>query len=77
VSQCPETGVWEFGTGPSTDKHAGRYSESQRQPQHRYLKILGGFFLGTVERQGDQVVFTGRHFSPTGELRNEQKLTRR
>ena len=77
VSVDPETGLWEFGTGPSTDKHAGGYSEKLRKPQHRYLKILGGFFLGTVERQGDEVIFTGRHFSPTGELRNEEKLTRK
>jgi len=77
VSVDPATGVWEFGTGPSTDRHAGGYSEKLRKPQHRYLKILGGYFLGTVERQGDEVWFTGRHFSATGELRHEETLKRK
>jgi len=77
VSVDPETGVWEFGTGPASNEHAGGYSEKQRKPQHRYLKIRGGYFLGTVERQDDEVLFTGRHFSPTGELRHEERLRRK
>jgi alkaline phosphatase D len=77
VSVDPETGLWEFGTGPTSNEHAGGYREADRKPQHRYLKILGGYFLGTVERQGDEVVFTGRHYSPTGELRHEETLTRK
>ncbi len=76
VSVDPETGLWEFGTGPTSNQHAGGYREADRKPQHRYLKVLGGFFLGNVQRKGDQVVFTGSHFSPTGELRHREQLTR-
>ena len=53
-----------------------RYTLAQRKPQHRYLNIRGGFFLGAVGRQGGRVVFTARHFSPTGELRHVETLAR-
>ena len=76
VSVDPETGVWEFGTGPASDQHAGGYTLAQRKPQHRYLDIRGGFFLGDVRRQGDRAVLTARHFSPTGELRHAETLAR-
>ena len=43
VSKDPETGLVEFSTGPTSDAHAGGFSQSEKSPMHSYLKIKGGF----------------------------------
>ena len=71
VSVDPETGLREYSTGPTSDAHAGGYSESDRLPMHRYLKIKGGFLAVTVERVDGRARAIFRHYGTTGEIYNE------
>lgn len=38
-----ETGLNEFGCGASTDKHAGGWNPKDKRPEHRFLRVKGGF----------------------------------
>ncbi|MBU2493133.1 MAG: alkaline phosphatase D family protein [Bacteroidetes bacterium] len=75
VTVDPETGVWEFSTGPTTDKHAGGFSMDLREPMHRYLNIVGGFLWGTVERMDGVPTLTFQHYSVDGELLHEEVIS--
>lgn len=48
VSRDPVSGLLEFSCGPTTDRHAGGFSEDQRTEAHRYLAVRGGFLSATV-----------------------------
>jgi alkaline phosphatase D len=74
VSVDPETGVWEFSTGPTTDDHAGGFSMDQREPMHRYLNIVGGFLWGNIDRIDGKTVLTFRHYSVDGKILHEEKM---
>jgi alkaline phosphatase D len=73
VSVDPNTGVREYGCGPSSDIHAGGYSLSMRKPAHRYLRIKGGFLAVKVERINGEPTVTFRHYGPDGKIYNEDK----
>ncbi|MCF7955568.1 MAG: alkaline phosphatase D family protein [Phycisphaerae bacterium] len=75
VSVDPKTGAKEFGCGPSSDKHAGGYSEKNRKPMHRYLKVKGGFLSVTVERVSGTPKITFRHYGVDGNINNEDVNT--
>ena len=74
VSVDPKTGVREYSCGPTSDKHAGGFSESKRSSMHRYLKIKGGFLSVTVERTGGRPTATFRHHAVDGSIYNEDRL---
>lgn len=50
VSQDRKTGVREYSCGPTSDVHAGGFSEKNRSPMHHYLKVKGGFLSVATER---------------------------
>ncbi len=74
VSVDPKTGVREYSCGPTSDKHASGFSQSQRSSMHRYLKIKGGFLSVTVERTGGRPTATFRHHAVDGSIYNEDRL---
>ncbi len=44
-----ETGLHEFGCGPASDLHAGGWKPGDRRPEHRFLRVKGGFASISVE----------------------------
>ena len=71
VSVDPATGLREYSCGPTSDAHAGGFSESDRTPMHRYLKIVGGFLAVTVERVDGRARAVFRHYGTNGGIYNE------
>lgn len=71
VSRHQATGLREYCTGPASDKHAGGYSKSLKQPEHEYLSVRGGFLWVGVERENSQPTLTFRHYSVDGEKLHE------
>jgi len=72
VSQDPETGVIEFSSGPTTDRHANGFEESDKSAMHRYLKVKGGFLTVEVSQDEDdpEIIFT--HHAVDGSIYNEE-----
>jgi alkaline phosphatase D len=71
VSVDPETGVREYSCGPTTDAHAGGFSDKNRSSMHKYLKVRGGFLVVTVERYEDRARAILRHYGVDGSIYNE------
>jgi len=71
VSVDPKTGVKEYSTGPTTDKHAGGFSQRNKSSMHRYLKVKGGFLSVTVDRVSGIPKITFRHYGVDGSVYNE------
>lgn len=61
VSQPEGTNLWEFSTGAGADKHAGGWSQSNVRPEHRFLRVKGGFLFGEIFRQNDTTVLRLSH----------------
>lgn len=49
VSVDRRTGLTEFGSGPVSDYHAQGWDPDDRRPEHRFLRVKGGFLDITVE----------------------------
>lgn len=71
VSVDGETGVKEFSCGPTSQKHAGGWKNSNVLPEHRYLNVQGGFMTITAERRAGKPVLVARHYNVDGKLCNE------
>lgn len=74
VSVDPMTGVREYSCGPATDKHAGGFSEEDRTPMHRYLKIAGGFLEVVVDRPNGIPTINFRHRAVDGTINHEDTI---
>lgn len=75
ASVDPETGLREYCSGPTSDKHAGGFSQELREPMHRYLNVIGGFLACTVEQKDGTPTLTLRHYNVAGEVVNEDVVT--
>ena len=45
ASVQPETGLWEFGCGPGSEKHQLGWKKGDVRPEHKFLRVAGGFFV--------------------------------
>ncbi len=66
VSHPEGTNLWEFSTGAGSDKHAGGWSQDNVKPEHRFLRVKGGFLFGEVKREGDKVLLRFTHCDVDG-----------
>ena len=69
ASVQPETGLWEFGCGPGSAKHQLGWKKGDVRPEHKFLRVAGGFLSGElVHADADQTpTLTLRHHKVTGE----------
>jgi alkaline phosphatase D len=54
----PETGLNEFGCGPASDAHAQGWNPKDKRPEHKFLRVKGGF--ASIAVDGKKAVFTHR-----------------
>ncbi len=75
VSHVEGTGLWEFGTGASSDAHSS--SMPAARPIYRFLRDKGGFLSVSVARPRPDAepVIRFRHHGATGEVFHEEILT--
>lgn len=48
ASVDPKTGLWEFGCGPGSERHELGWREGDVRPEHRFLRVRGGFLSGQL-----------------------------
>ncbi len=74
VSVDSKSGVREYSCGPASDEHAGGWPVDQMLPEHRYLKIVGGFLVISVGQNNGETILFGRHYGVDGQLLNEDRV---
>ena len=69
ASVQPETGLWEFGCGPGSAKHQLGWKKGDKRPEHKFLRVAGGFLSGELVHSGSEQTptLTLRHHKVTGE----------
>ncbi|QDV44924.1 PhoD-like phosphatase [Stieleria neptunia] len=69
----PESKLWEFGCGPGSEKHQLGWKPGDQRPQHRFLRVAGGFLSGELQYTGDEKEphLTLRHHKVDGETVSE------
>jgi alkaline phosphatase D len=74
VSQDPETGVIEFCSGPTTEKLATGFEQSDRSPMHKFLNVRGGFLSVEVsqDEEDPEIIFT--HHAVDGSIYNQESF---
>ena len=74
----PDTGLREFGSGPSSDVHAGGYSPQPGDDAvQKFFRLKGGFITVTVERVNSAPRMIVRHHDVAGAVVHETPLTPR
>lgn len=76
VSHIEETNLWEFSCGAGSDSHAGGWEQADLRPEHRFLRVKGGFLEGRVSRFEDKVVLTFFHYDVDGNVVHSEEFTR-
>ena len=64
-------GVHEYSCGPTTDRHAGGFSQKHRTEAHRYLKVCGGFLAVSLEYTEGEPSLVFRHHAADGSVNHE------
>jgi alkaline phosphatase D len=72
VTNIPGTSLWEFGTGPGSDTHAEGWNQNDFRPEHRFLRVKGGYLRGSVWRSGDMVNIKFQHCDVDGNIVHEE-----
>ena len=73
VSQDRATALIEFGSGPVSDAHVQGWKDG-KQPEHRYLNLIGGFLGVAVDRPGGEPTLTFTHYDVHGEARHTEQF---
>jgi alkaline phosphatase D len=68
VTHPEGTNLWEFGCGPGSDSHAEGWPPDDIRPEHRFLRVKGGFLLGTVSHRDGSPILTFRHYDVDGNV---------
>lgn len=76
VTHPEGTNLWEFSCGAGSNEHAGGWSQEDVRPEHRFLRVKGGFLYGTVSRKNGKAVLTFQHRDVDGNVVHEEKFER-
>ena len=74
VSVDSKTGLREYSCGPTRKGHAGGWPKDKKEPEHRYINVVGGFLEGEVQRRNDIPRLTFRHYGVNGNLLDTDSL---
>jgi len=72
VTHFEGTNLWEFSCGAGSDKHAGGWHQDDRRPEHRFLRVKGGFLKGSAKRVNGTPTLTFQHFDVDGNVVHEE-----
>lgn len=74
VSKDSETGLMEFGSGPVSDCHSQGWKEGDVRPEHRFLRLKGGFLSVQVDRNSGKPEIRFEHRDVLGKVVHEERF---
>ncbi len=72
VTHLEGTNLWEFGCGPGSDSHAEGWPPTDKRPEHRFLRVKGGFLKGNVSLKNGTPILTFQHYDVDGNIVHEE-----
>jgi alkaline phosphatase D len=72
TTHIPDTNLWEFSCGSSSDAHAGGWPADDVRPEHRFLRVKGGFLLGEVHHENGMPGIKFKHCDVDGKVVHEE-----
>ena len=72
VSHFENTNLWEFGCGAGSDSHAGGWEQDNVQPEHRFLRVKGGYLFGAVYYENDEAKIRFEHRDVDGNVMHKE-----
>lgn len=76
VTHFDDTNLWEFSTGAGSNSHAEGWPPDDLRPEHRFLRVKGGFLRGEVTRKNGIPTLIFQHFDVDGNVVHEEVFTR-
>lgn len=76
VSVDSKTGLWEFSQGPVSDSHAQGWNENDINPEHRFLRVKGGFLATEVLRENGIPIIKFTHYDVDGNQVHQEIIKR-
>ncbi len=74
VTHWDNTNLWEFSTGAGSDIHAGGWKQEDLMPEHRFLRVKGGYLLGKVYREKGLIKLIFEHHDVDGNLVHTERF---
>jgi len=75
ISKDSETGVLEFSQGPSSNEHAQGWKQEDKRPEHKFLRVMGGFLAVKVYRRENVPEIDFSHYDVEGTLVNSKIIS--
>jgi alkaline phosphatase D len=76
VTNIPATNLWEFSCGASSDMHAEGWNPADVRPEHRFLRVKGGFLKGILYHEGNKAILKFQHYDVDGNVVHEEIFRR-
>ena len=76
VTHFEGTDLWEFSCGAGSDEHAGGWDQRDVRPEHKFLRVKGGFLRGHVSRENGPPTLTFQHMDVYGNVVHEERFIR-
>ena len=77
VTHREDLGLWEFSCGAGSDAHAGGWNQADLRPEHRFLRVKGGFLKGRVFRDSGVPTLLMQHCDVDGRVVHEEVFQER
>ena len=74
VTHFEGTNLWEFSAGAGADAHAGGWKQEDKRPQHRFLRVKGGFLSGQILPEKEKVSLVFQHHDIHGNVVHQEKF---
>ncbi|MBB3700760.1 alkaline phosphatase D family protein [Flammeovirga yaeyamensis] len=74
VSEDQETGLLEFSQGATSDNHAQGWKQEDVRPEHKFLRVKGGFVAVNVFRENNIPTIEFVHFDCKGNEVNKEVI---
>jgi alkaline phosphatase D len=72
VTNIPGTTLWEFSCGASSDMHAEGWPPDDVRPEHRFLRVKGGFLKGNLIHEGGKTILKFQHYDVDDNVVHEE-----
>ena len=61
----------EFSQGATSNEHAGGWKKNELRPEHKFLRVKGGFLAVKIHRENNKPIAKFQHYDVDGNMVHE------